>query len=261
MNYFTVLITLLRDRENFVQEIHHQARLKTKITALLISSSIFLAIYGGIIGAFASPLQVFASAIKLPALYLITLIICLPTLYFFNAFFGSKQTIGQNLALLLTAISITAVLLFSFAPVTLFFLITIRNYQFFILLNVVIFALTGFIGISYLYQIMRPESEQLELASVPLVEHQAESDFVVADADQNLKKSHRNAHRNLAPEVKTRTNILRFWLGLYAFVGCQLAWTLRPFFGAPGQAFELFRPREGNFYLSVIQSLIEILMN
>ena len=257
MNYFTVLITLLRDRENFVQEIHHQARLKTKITALLISSSIFLAIYGGIIGAFASPLQVFASAIKLPALYLITLIICLPTLYFFNTFFGSKQTIGQNLALLLTAISITAVLLFSFAPVTLFFLITIRNYQFFILLNVLIFALTGFIGISYLYQVMRPESEQLELVSAPLVEHQTEHDFVVVDAEQKPKK----LHKSVASEVKTRTNILRFWLGLYAFVGCQLAWTLRPFFGAPGQAFELFRPREGNFYLSVIQSLIEILTN
>ncbi|MBW4489195.1 MAG: hypothetical protein KME12_15505 [Trichocoleus desertorum ATA4-8-CV12] len=261
MNYFTVLITLLRDRDNFVEEIHHKARLKTKITALLISSAIFLAIYGGIIGAFASPLQVFASAIKLPALYLITLIICLPTLYFFNAFFGSKQSIEQSLALLLTAISITAVLLFSFAPVTLFFLITIRNYQFFILLNVVIFALTGFIGISYLYQIMRPESEQLELApiaSAPPIEDKTESDFVVMDADQKLNKK---SYKNIDPAVKTRTNILRFWLGLYAFVGCQLAWTLRPFFGAPGQAFELFRPREGNFYLSVIQSLLEILIN
>ncbi|HEY9859809.1 MAG TPA: hypothetical protein V6D16_09900 [Candidatus Obscuribacterales bacterium] len=258
MNYFTVLITLLRDRDNFVEEIHHKARLKTKITALLISSSIFLAIYGGIIGAFASPLQVFASAIKLPALYLITLIICLPTLYFFNAFFGSKQSIGQNLALLLTAISITAVLLFSFAPVTLFFLITIRNYQFFILLNVVIFSLTGFIGISYLYQIMRPESEQLGPTSASSVEASIGDDFVVADADQ---KSNKRSNKITDPALKTRTNILRFWLGLYAFVGCQLAWTLRPFFGAPGQAFELFRPREGNFYLSVIQSLLEILTN
>lgn len=258
MNYFTILITLLRDRENFVSEIHHKARLKTKITALLISSSIFLAIYGGIIGAFASPLQVFASAIKLPALYLITLIICLPTLYLFNAFFGSKQSIGQNLALLLTAISITAVLLFSFAPVTLFFLITIRNYQFFILLNVLIFALTGFIGISYLYQIMRPESEQLELVSAPLVEDKIEHDFVVVDANQKPSKAQ---NKNIDPAVKTRTNILRFWLGLYAFVGCQLAWTLRPFFGAPGQPFELFRPREGSFYQSVIQSILEILMN
>lgn len=258
MNYFTVLITLLRDRENFIEEIHHKARLKTKITALLISSSIFLAIYGGIIGAFASPLQVLSSAIKLPALYLITLVICLPTLYFFNTFFGSKQSIGQNLALLLTAISITAVLLFSFAPVTLFFLITIRNYQFFILLNVVIFALTGFIGISYLYQIMRPELEQLELAPAIPVEDKIKGEFVVVDAEQQFSKI---SPKNVDPAFKTRTNILRFWLGLYAFVGCQLAWTLRPFFGAPGQAFELFRPREGNFYLSVIQSLIEILIN
>jgi len=52
-----------------------------------------------------------------------------------------------------------------------------------------------------------------------------------------------------------RLNILRFWLGLYAFVGSQLGWTLRPFFGAPGQAFQLFRNRDSNFYISLWDSI------
>ena len=43
--------------------------------------------------------------------------------------------------------------------------------------------------------------------------------------------------------METRMSILRFWLVLYAFVGTQLAWTLRPFFvfGTLGTSFVLFR--------------------
>ncbi len=52
-----------------------------------------------------------------------------------------------------------------------------------------------------------------------------------------------------------RLNILRFWLGLYAFVGTQLGWTLRPFFGSSGKVFELFRNRGSNFYLSIWDSI------
>jgi len=59
--------------------------------------------------------------------------------------------------------------------------------------------------------------------------------------------------------IETRMRLLRFWLILYAFVGTQLAWTLRPFFGTPGTRFVLFRELEGNFYLSVFQSIREIL--
>lgn len=223
IKYFTVLIGLLRDRQGFLEEIRQGARLPTKIISLLVCSSIFLAIYGGIIGAFHSWMQALSSAIKLPALYLITLLICLPTLYFANIIFGSKRTFGQHFALVLTAVSVTSVLLFSFAPITLFFLITTNNYQFLILLNVVIFSLTGFIGVSALYQAMNSVLEQEDESS------------------------------------KTRKKILQFWLFLYAFVGSQLGWTLRPFFGTPDSPFQLFREREGNFYLSVIQAISYLL--
>ncbi|MBW4616857.1 MAG: actin-binding WH2 domain-containing protein [Desmonostoc vinosum HA7617-LM4] len=219
VKYFAVLIGLLRDRQVFLEEIRQGTRLPRKIISLLVCSSLFLAVYGGIIGAYHSWMQALSSAVKLPAIYLITLLICLPTLYFSNIIFGSKRTFAQHFALVLTAISITSVLLFSFAPITLFFLITTSNYQFLILLNVFIFSLTGFIGISSLYQATRSVLEQENEGS------------------------------------QTRQKILQFWLFLYAFVGSQLGWTLRPFFGTPDSAFQLFREREGNFYLSVIQAI------
>jgi hypothetical protein len=90
-------------------------------------------------------------------------------------------------------------------------------------LNVAIFAITGFIGIKFLYQGMQLLSKEDEEG------------------------------------LTTRMSILRFWLILYAFVGTQLAWTLRPFFGTPDSPFVLFRELEGNFYLSLVQALGEIL--
>ena len=136
MNHFSTLTRLLRDRKTFLEDIRTGTKLESKIASLLITSSFFFAIYGSILGAYSGSVQIFSSAIKLPALYLITLLICLPTLYFFDILFGSKLTFKQYLAMALTAVAIISVLLFSFAPVVVFFLISIKGYDFFLLLNV-----------------------------------------------------------------------------------------------------------------------------
>lgn len=113
MKYFAVLITLMRDRKNFLDDIRQDIKLESKILALLIASTLFLAIYGAIIGASSGGLQIISSAIKLPALYLITLAICLPTLYFFDILFGSILNFRQYVAMSLTAVGVISVLLFS----------------------------------------------------------------------------------------------------------------------------------------------------
>jgi hypothetical protein len=122
----------------------------------------------------------------------------------------------------MTAMAMISVLLFGFAPVSLFFLLSSPNYSFFLVLNVAIMAITGFLGVSFIYQGMHFLSEQ----------------------DTEGKD--------------IRLNILRFWLGLYAFVGTQLGWTLRPFFGSSGMPFQLFRNRESNFYMSLWQSIMSL---
>jgi hypothetical protein len=221
MNHFSVLIRLLRDRKTFLADVRNGVKLETKIASLLIASSFFFAIYGAIIGSYGGGLQIISSAIKLPALYLITLIICLPTLYFFDILFGSKLGFKQYVTMALTAVSVISVLLFSFAPVVLFFLISVKGYDFFLLLNVLIMAITGGVGVRLFYKGMRDmvnESEAIE---------------------QNL-----------------RQRLLKGWVILYALVGSQLGWTLRPFFGSEGEIFQIFRPEiNGNFYAKVLQSI------
>ncbi|MEM1369908.1 MAG: actin-binding WH2 domain-containing protein [Cyanobacteria bacterium P01_H01_bin.15] len=224
MNHFSTLIGLLRDRDTFLAEIQDHKKVESKILSLIIASSLFFAIYGAIIGASNSWQQMLVSMVKLPALYLLTLLICLPTLYFFDILFGSRADFKQYVVLSLTTVSVISVLLFSFAPITLFFLISIRDYHFFLLLNVAIFSLTGFVGVNLFYRGVRQVLEFGEKT----------------------------------PPIRNR--LLLFWLVLYGLVGSQLGWTLRPFFGAPDETFQLFRNIEGNFYSQVIKSLLSLIL-
>jgi hypothetical protein len=102
-------------------------------------------------------------------------------------------------------------------------LLTTSQYQFFKLLNVTIFAVSGLMGVVFLYQGMKVISgPELEGAS-------------------------------------TRRWVLIMWIFVYAFLGSQMAWTIRPFIGAPGTRFDLFRQLGGNFYAKVFESIGEIL--
>jgi len=222
LDAFRVVDRILRNRNAFFTEIREGQDINARIRDMLISSAVFFALYGAVMGS-TSPhwQQVLASAAKLPILFLITLIICLPSLYFFNLFFGSRLTFFQTLALVLTAITVTSVLLVSFLPIALFFWWTAPNYQFFKLLNVGIFTVTGFFGVVFLHMGM--------------------------------------AHVHQGEGVGLRLLVLWGWILIYGFVGSQMAWTLRPFFGAPELPFELFREMGGNFYGDVLRSVGEIL--
>ncbi len=64
------------------------------------------------------------------------------------------------------------------------------------------------------------------------------------------------------PPAAPRENmlLLYIWILLYSFVGTQLAWTLRPFFGDPNLPFQIFRQMEGNFYSNVFQTFFWLLV-
>ncbi|HIE39294.1 MAG TPA: actin-binding WH2 domain-containing protein [Anaerolineales bacterium] len=223
MRNLTIIETILRDWRRFFAGIREGSGLAEKMRAMLISSVAFFALYGAVMGSSHSLWQALSSAVKLPLLFLATLIVCAPTLYFFNLIFGSNQSLSQNVALMLAAITVTAVLLLSFAPVVLFFLLTTNHYQFFKLLNVGVFTISGIVGVLFLSQGMR----------------------IVSYAGKE--------------GARARRNVVRLWILLYAFVGSQMAWTLRPFVGAPGLPFELFRQLGGNFYANIFASIGEFL--
>ncbi|MFZ5919148.1 MAG: actin-binding WH2 domain-containing protein [Chloroflexota bacterium] len=223
MNDLSIVETILRNRRRFFIEIREGIGLSEKTRAMLLSSVIFFMLYGAVMGSTHSLWQALSSAVKLPVLFLATLVICSPTLYFFNVLFGSNQSLTQNFALILTAITVTSVLLLSFSPIVLFFLLTTSHYQFFKLLNVGVFAVCGGIGVVFLNQGMR----------------------VVSAGSQEGERA--------------RGCVMQFWVVVYAFVGSQMAWTLRPFIGAPSMPFELFRQLGGNFYANIFASIGEIL--
>ncbi len=218
-----IISVLLQNRESFLNEIIEGKSLKRKIIALLSLSFCAFFAFGFIIGLYHSIPQALSSGFKMPVLYLLTLTICFPALFIFNSLFGSKQSIMKLFAVILTSTCIISLLLVGFAPVTLFFLLTTNSYQFFKLLNVGVFCVSGIIGVIFL--------------------HQAIKNLQVRDAEgQNI-----------------RMKILKLWLMLYAFVGCQLGWTLRPFFGYKGLPFEIFRDLQDNFYSDIISAVRHLL--
>jgi hypothetical protein len=57
------------------------------------------------------------------------------------------------------------------------------------------------------------------------------------------------------PPAPPSMALLYIWILLFGFVGTQLAWTLRPFFGSPNMAFSLYRQIDGNFYAEIIRTI------
>lgn len=217
------LISMLQDRDTFVKEIADGVDLKNKVVNLNALSAASFGIYGAIIGSQHSALQAVSSAVKLPMLFLLTTAICMPTLFIFSSFFGSRRSLLQTFVLLSIGSTIIGLALVGFAPITLFFIVTTRSYQFFKILNVAFFAVSGLLGVLFFNRMYVQLSEEGAAAQ------------------------------------HSRRMFLRFWLLLFAFVGTQLAWTLRPFFGAPGLPFEIVREIGGNFYTDVFQSLGHLL--
>ena len=220
MNHLKAPFAVLRDGQRFLEEVKRFDKLSEKMVSLFVSSFVLFAVYGAIMGSFTGPAQALSSAIKLPLLFLATVAICMPTLYVACLLLGAKETVGQYFTLLMAPLAVTAALLVSFAPVTVFFMLTSSHYQFFKLLNVAILGTCGVAGVRFFGR----------------------------------------AVRELWGEAASqRRSVLVPWMFLYAFVGSQLGWTLRPFFGAPGTEFEAVREVKGNFYVDVGRSFGEVL--
>ena len=279
------LMELLQDRGRFIGEISAGCNVRKKIENLLGISLCAFAVYGFIMGMSNSFLQSVSSMVKLPLLYLLTTVICFPTFFIFYSLFGSKPTFSKSMAYMLTAICVMSIIMLAFAPVTLFFLLTSKNYTFFKLLNVLFFSVSGIVGVSFFYKMIVTVDSQADAVTMSdaapgVVPDQTAGakgpDFVsapgaapepVAGAAVGGQHADPADWRDKFYDMKGpyarrpdsahngRNKILFFWLILYAFVGTQLAWTLRPFFGAPDMPFELVRKLGGNFYVDVFKSV------
>jgi hypothetical protein len=204
--------------------------------------------------------------------------------------FGARLSVRQSLSLVMVALTVTAMLAVAFAPISLFFLITAPDYGFFKLLNVAILALSAMVGLKFLtggmrvlneHGLLAPEKKE-EAVQVPvsppvpaLVPAGAAAE---APGAQPIPAQgpppvpgpqarpfppgthHPYARPPMAPKpaAPPSMTLLYIWILLFGFVGTQLAWTLRPFFGSPDKPFSLYREIDGNFYAEIFRTIADL---
>jgi len=226
--FLQLLDKILRQRDQLLEEIMAGNEVRRQLRSFLFVILVLSAVYGMTMGTEAMTvslqrglLQLITSALKVPLLYLLSLLVCFPVLFIVLVLMGARLRFGQTLALILLAVALNSVLLVSCAPIILFFTFTGSNYHFVKLLHVAIFSFSGFWGMLSLWQGLRITCEKSDLYP------------------------------------KQSIRILKVWVLIFGFVGTQVAWSLRPFVGDPGQPYQLFRQSQAsNFYEGVWKSVL-----
>ena len=208
-----------QDKNQFFDYLIGPGSYQRRIMGAFGLTAIFAALYGVVMGSYNGPMQAVSSGIKLPILFLLSILICFPAFFMLQQVLGSKLGLGQMLSIMLAGFAMIALLMASFAPIVVFFLITGNNYAFLKLLHVGIFGLSSLFGMKMVLDALRYACEE----------------------------------KKVYPKIGV--TVFRFWILILAFVGMQLAWNLRPFIGDRGMEFQLFRHRGGNFYLHMAQTI------
>jgi hypothetical protein len=244
------------------------------LTALLV---VLGAVYGACMGAFAlvsrwgTPTvtggwaQMGYSAAKVPMLFFLTLLITFPSLYVFNALVGCRLALAAVVRLLVAALGVTLAVLASFGTIVVFFSLCTTSYPFMVLLNVVMFAVAGVLGMNFLLQTLH----RLAIARGGTFEtrpHPAESESTAPppqapDVYPPLPPA-------VTPGVLERVPgqtvgrgvrmVFAIWVIVFGLIGAQMGWVLRPFIGAPNAPVTFFRPREGNFFEAVANRIADL---
>ena len=84
---------------------------------------------------------------------------------------------------------------------------------------------------------------------------QAWSTLLFAAVSWNARRSLNACYAPLIARNRTHLLLRRFWFALYAFVGIQMGWDLRPFVGHPSMPVQFFRADIGNAYMEVVNIL------
>jgi hypothetical protein len=214
---------LLRGRLGIDEPVADRAaRLLGFLLAVLV---VYGLLYGATMGTFGGIrgerwLQVVYSAVKVPLLLLVTFGLSLPSFFVLNTILGVRSDLPQVLRALVATQAVLTTILASLAPFTAFWYASSADYNAALLFNAAMFG----------------------LASVA-------AQWMLRRAYQPL----------IARNPRHRT-LLRAWLVIYAFVGIQMAWVLRPFVGNPRSPTTFFREGAwGNAYVEVARIVGRVL--
>lgn len=178
-------------------------------------------LYGAVMGSFhfvsaERVLQIAYSAIKVPLLLLATSMLCLPGFFVVNTILGLRDDFRESLQAILAGQAGLAVALASLAPLTRFWYFSTLSYRGALLFNAGMFALATIAGQIVMFRYYR----------------------------ELIRRDPR--HRAM----------LYAWMVLYAFVGIQMGWMLRPFVGSPNLAVSFFRAEPFSNAYVVVARLI-----
>lgn len=217
-------------------------------------------------------MQLLADVVKVPMLFFLTLLVTFPSLYVFNALVGSRLRIDSLSRLLLASMAATLALLASFGPIVVFFSVCTTSYPFMVLLNVLVYGVAGLMGLKFLLQALRrisPPEDQVAACGEPsrtgapaCGEPSRTADGPVAgEGSAAVPPAPPGDWPALPPARKPTSRITvvtRIWVILFALVGAQMSWVLRPFIGSATAPFEWFRKRESNFFIAVWNALTNL---
>jgi hypothetical protein len=214
--------------------------------------------------------QLASTMIKLPLLFVLTLAVTFPSLYAFNALIGSRLEMIAVLRLLVATLAVILAIAASLGPIVAFFSVSTTSYNFILIFNVAVLGVAGVLGLRFLLRtqqrmsMVRKEREaaaerassELTSESMPSVEEPVEPRLAAIKArvrDGALDATHGDDDR----AVKS---VFRIWIIVFALVGAQMSWVLRPFLGMPGSPFTLFCARESNFFDAVFKAIGTLLL-
>ena len=195
------------------------ARPRAVLLHLLAFVLLFGLFYGLVMGSFGGvagrrALQPLYSGVKVPLLLLVTFGLSLPSFFVLNSVLGVRGDFPYVLRGLIATQAALTIVLAALAPVTAFWYASSADYDTALLFNAFVF-------------------------------------FVASVAAQFLL---RRWYRPLVARNGRHRTLLRAWLVIYAFVGIQMGWTLRPFVGHPHGETRFFREEAwGNAYVHVAE--------
>ncbi len=202
-------------------------RLLLAVLGLGAVTGFAMSLYGLRWGTQYGAFHVAAVMVKVPALLLLTLVVTCPSLYVFSALARTELSFRETMRLLLAASALCCLVLASLAPITAFFTFGTRSHTFLQLLNAVFFAVAGGIALRYVVK---------ELADC-------------APADEPGP-----SRRKLVPG-RSSDRVVVAWTMLYALVGAQMGWMLRPFVGSPNLPQTLVRDVQSNVFAGLAEAL------
>jgi hypothetical protein len=256
--FFRTIDELLRGRLTKPEDLA-EGRIEAPVRQLASVGLVLGCAYGLAMGVYAtlrpehpSVLQLVATTLKVPLLFLLTLAVTYPSLYVVSALFESRLRHAETLRLLLISVCVDLALLASLGPVTAFFTLSTDSYDFMTVLNVAFFAISGFVGLTFLRRALQSVFGVAESRPrAPAIPDAPLGSVVEAPRTTPL---HPQRSRELERQSASR-RIFTIWVLIYGVVGAQMGWILRPFIGTPEMEFTWFRHRESNFFEAFFRAL------